>query len=67
MAISGHRSEGSLNNDIVRPSSEQVRARSDILSHKLSRGSHQSQQPSFYGTVFLRDHSVPVDSAVVDS
>ena len=49
MAISGHHSEASLRNYIGRPSSEKIRASSDILSDKLSGKSHQSLQPSFAG------------------
>ena len=47
MAISGHRNEASLRNYIGRPSSEKIRAYSDILSNALSGKSHQSLQPSF--------------------
>jgi len=47
MAISGHRSEASLRNYNARPSSEQLRACSDILSGALSGRPQQSQQPSF--------------------
>ena len=43
----GHRSEVGLRNYIGRPSSEQLRACSDILSDALSGRPHQSQQPSF--------------------
>ena len=42
-----HRSEASLRNYIGRPSSEKIRACSDILSDALSGKSHQSLQPSF--------------------
>ena len=47
MAISGHCSKASLRNYIGRPSSEKIRACSDILSDALSGKSHQSLQPSF--------------------
>ena len=47
MAISGHRSKASLRNYISHPSSEKIRACSDILSDALSGKSHQSLQPSF--------------------
>ena len=47
MAISGHHSKASLRNYIGRPSSEKIRACSDILSDALSGKSHQSLQPSF--------------------
>ena len=47
MAISGHHSKASLRNYISRPSSEKIRACSDILSDALSGKSHQSLQPSF--------------------
>ena len=47
MAISGHHSKASLRNYIGRPSSEKIRACSDILSDTLSGNSHQSLQPSF--------------------
>ena len=46
MAIFGYRSEASLRNYIGRPSSEKIRARSDILSDALSGRPHQSLQPS---------------------
>ena len=46
MAISGHSSEASLRNYMGRPSNEQLRAYSDILSDELSRRPHQSHQPS---------------------
>ena len=46
MALSGHRSEASLRNYIGRPSSEQLRACSDIISDELSRRPDQSHQPS---------------------
>ena len=46
MAIFGHRSEASLRNYIGRPSSEKIRACSDILSDALSGRPHQSLQPS---------------------
>ncbi|RMX56752.1 hypothetical protein pdam_00025287 [Pocillopora damicornis] len=52
MAISGHRSEASLTNYIGHPSSEQLRACSDILSDELSRRPHQSHQPSLEQFVF---------------
>ena len=38
---------GNLRNYIGRPSSEKIRAYSDILSNALSGKSHQSLQPSF--------------------
>ena len=47
MAISGHRSEASLRNCIGCPSSEILKACSEILSDALSGRSHQSQQPIF--------------------
>ena len=47
MAISDHRSETSLKNYIGRPSSEKIRACSDILSDASSGGPRQSLQPSF--------------------
>ena len=47
MAISGHHSKASLRNYIGRPSSDKIRACSDILSDTLSGNSHQSLQPSF--------------------
>ena len=46
MAIFGYRSEASLRNYIGRPSSEKIRACSDILSDALSGRPHQSLQPS---------------------
>ena len=42
-----HRSEASLRNYIGRPSSEKIRACSDILSDELRGKPHQSLQPSF--------------------
>ena len=66
MAISGHRSGASLRNYVGRPSSEQLRAYFDILSDALSGRPHQSQQPSFYGTVILSNLHVSVNSAVVN-
>ena len=42
MAISGHRSEASLRNYNTRPSSEQLRVCSDILSDAMKEGSQQS-------------------------
>ena len=47
LAISSYRSEASLRNYIGRPSSEQLKGCSDILSNALSGRPHQSQQPSF--------------------
>ena len=47
MPISGHHSKASLRNYIGRPSSEKIRARSDILSKVLSGKSLQSLQPIF--------------------
>ena len=47
MAISCHRNEANLRNYIGRPSSEKIRACSDILSDASSGGPHQSLQPSF--------------------
>ena len=47
IAISGHRSEASLRNYNARPSSEQLRACSDILSGALNGRSQESQRPSF--------------------
>ena len=46
MALYGHRIEASLRNYIGHPSSEQLRAYSDIISDELSRRPHQSHQPS---------------------
>ena len=46
MAIFGHHNEASLRNYYGRPSSEKIRARSDILSDALSGRPHQSLQPS---------------------
>ena len=46
MAIFGHRSEASRRNYYGRPSSEKIRACSDILSDALSGRPHQSLQPS---------------------
>ena len=42
-----HHSKARLRNYIGRPSSEKIRACSDILSDALSGKSHQSLQPSF--------------------
>ena len=47
MANSGHRSEASLRNHIDRPSSEQLRACSGVLSDVLIGKPHQSLHPSF--------------------
>ena len=47
MAISGHRFEASLRNYIGRPSSEQLKTCSDIISDVLSGRPHQSLQRSF--------------------
>ena len=47
MAISGHRGEASLRNYNARPSSEQLRACSDILSGALNGKPPESQHPSF--------------------
>ena len=51
MAISGHRSEASLRNYNACPSSEQLRACSDILSGALNGRSEESQHPSFTDAV----------------
>ena len=51
MAISGHRSEASLRNYNARPSSEQLRACSDILSGALNGRPQESQHPSFTDAV----------------
>ena len=47
VAIFGHRGEASLRNYIGRPSSEQIRACSGILSDAFSGRLHHSKQPSF--------------------
>ena len=47
MAISCHHSKAGLRNYIGRPSSEKIRACSNILSDTLSGNSHQSLWPSF--------------------
>ena len=47
IAISGHHSKASLRNYIGCPSSEKIKACSDILSDALSGKSHLSLQPSF--------------------
>ena len=49
MAISGHRSEASLKHYNARPSSEQLRSCSDILSSAMSGRPQQSQQPTLPG------------------
>ena len=46
MAISGHRCQESLRNYIGRPSREQLRACSDILSEALSERPRRTVQPS---------------------
>ena len=46
MAISGHRSEASLKSYNTRPSSEQLRACSDILSGAMSGGPRQPNSPN---------------------
>ena len=51
MAISGHCSEASLKNYNTRPSSQQLRACSDILSGALSGRPQLSQEPSFSNAV----------------
>ena len=57
MAIFDHRSEASHRNFICRPSSEKIRACSDILPDALSGRPHQSLQPSFMAlsswTIFM--------------
>ena len=57
MEIFGHRSEASHRNFICRPSSEKIRACSDILPDALSGRPHQSLQPSFMAlsswTIFM--------------
>ena len=67
MAISGHRSEASLRNYNARPSSEQLRACSDILSSTLSGRPQQSQQPRFPDAVTSSNLLVPMNSTVVHS
>ena len=67
MAISGHRSEASLRNYNARPSSEQLRACSDILSSALSGRPQQSQQPRFPDAVTSSNLLVPMNSTVVHS
>ena len=67
MAISGHRSEVSLRNYNARPSSEQLRACSDILSGALSGRPQQSQQPRFPDAVTSSNLLVPMNSTVVHS
>ena len=47
MAVFGNRGEASLRNHIGRPSREQIRACSGILSDALSGRQHRSQQLSF--------------------
>ena len=47
VAISGHRSEASLRNYNARPSSDQLRACSDILSGALNGRPQESQHPRF--------------------
>ena len=66
MAISGHRSKASLKNYKARPSSEQLRACSDILSGALSGRPQQSQQPSFPDAVTSRN-LLPINPTVVHS
>ena len=49
MAISGHRSEASFKHYNARPSSEQLRSCSDILSSAMGGRPQQSQQPTLPG------------------
>ncbi|PFX17534.1 hypothetical protein AWC38_SpisGene18136 [Stylophora pistillata] len=65
MAISGHRSEASLRNYNTRPSSEQLRACSDILSGTLN--GRRSQPSSTDATTSSRNPPAAVDSTVVYS
>ena len=59
MAISGHRSEARLRNYKAHPTSEQLRACSDILSGVLSGRPQKSQQPSFPDAFTLSNLLVP--------
>ena len=54
MAISGQYSEVSLRDNVGRPSSEQLRACSDVLSDALSGTQHQSLQTSFTALFMFR-------------
>ena len=66
MAISGHRSEASLKNYNARPSSQQLRACSDILSGALSGRPQLSQEPSFSNAVAIPSNPLaPVKSTQV--
>ena len=67
MAISSHRSKARLRNYIGRPSSEQLRARSDILSDALIERPHQSLQPSLTALSSRAIFMFRWISAVVDS
>ena len=65
MAISGHRSEASLRSYNARPSSEQLRACSDVLSGALSGRPQQSQQqPSFPDASTSSNLLVPTSTVV---
>ena len=57
-----HRSEASLRNYIGRPSSEKIRACSDILSDELRGKPHQSLQPSFRALSSRAIFMFPVNS-----
>ena len=63
MAISGHRSEASLRKYIGRPSSEKIRASSDILSDEWKAASVTAAE--FYNAVITSDLHVLVNSAYV--
>ena len=65
MAISGHHSEASLKN-YARPSSQQLRACSDILSSALSGRPQLSQEPTFSNAVASSSNPLaPVKSTQV--
>ena len=65
MAISGHRSEASLKSYNTRPSSEQLRACSDILSGAMSGGPRQPNSPN--AVTSSGNPLAAVNSAVVHS
>ena len=65
MAISGHRSEASLKSYNTRPSSEQLRACSDILSGAMSGGPRQPNSPN--AVTSSGNHLAAVNSTVVHS
>ena len=65
MAISGHRSEASLKSYNTRPSSEQLRACSDILSGAMSGGPRQPNSPT--AVTSSGNPLAAVNSAVVHS